>query len=174
MAPSSASSGHFNKSITGAKTLVCKGLGAKESRPLYKALKITVHLPLSSLSFVLFVILKMDEHWHKVLVALVFFMAIRHVIAVVIILQQLALHQHYGAMMMMVAVMVGGSAARRGARNVWMVDQRTNFMERQLLGSYSTFQPRTSEEPSILKPKNNNNNNHTREQQSNEPKNVLR
>jgi hypothetical protein len=28
MAPSSASSGHFNKSITGAKTLVCKGLGA--------------------------------------------------------------------------------------------------------------------------------------------------
>jgi hypothetical protein len=40
MAPGSASSGHFNKSITGAKTLVCKGLGAKESRPLYKALKI--------------------------------------------------------------------------------------------------------------------------------------
>ncbi len=36
MAPSSASSGHFNKSITGAKTLVCKGLGANESRPLYK------------------------------------------------------------------------------------------------------------------------------------------
>ena len=29
MAPSSASSGHFNKSITGAKTLVCKGLGAE-------------------------------------------------------------------------------------------------------------------------------------------------
>jgi hypothetical protein len=28
MAPGSASSGHFNKSITGAKTLVCKGLGA--------------------------------------------------------------------------------------------------------------------------------------------------
>jgi hypothetical protein len=33
----------------------------------------------------------------KVLVALVFFMAIRHVMAVVVILQQLALHQHYGA-----------------------------------------------------------------------------
>ena len=28
MAPSSASSGHFNKSITGAASLVCKGLGA--------------------------------------------------------------------------------------------------------------------------------------------------
>jgi hypothetical protein len=39
MAPRLASSGHFNKSITGAKTLVCKGLGAKESRPLYKALE---------------------------------------------------------------------------------------------------------------------------------------
>jgi hypothetical protein len=35
----------------------------------------------------------MDEHRHKVLVALVFFMAIRHVMAVVAILQQLALHQ---------------------------------------------------------------------------------
>ena len=33
----------------------------------------------------------------KVLVALVFFMAIRHVMVVVVILQQLALHQHYGA-----------------------------------------------------------------------------
>jgi len=81
----------------------------------------------------------MDEHRHKVLVALVFFMAIRHVMAVVVILQQLALHQHYGAMTMMVAVMVEGSGARRGARSVWMVDRRTNFMERQLLGSYSTY-----------------------------------
>jgi hypothetical protein len=91
------------------------------------------------LSFALLVILKMDEHRHKVLVALVFFMAIRHVMAVVVILQQLALHQHYGAMTMMVAVMVEGSGARRGARSVWMVDRRTNFMERQLLGSYSTY-----------------------------------
>jgi len=81
----------------------------------------------------------MDEHRHKVLVALVFFMAIRHVMAVVVILQQLALHQHYGAMTMMVAVMVEGSGARRGARSVWMVDRRTNFMERQLLGSYSIY-----------------------------------
>jgi hypothetical protein len=58
----------------------------------------------------------MDEHRHKVLVALVFFMAIRHVMAVVVILQQLALHQHYGAMTMMVAVMVGENEARRGHR----------------------------------------------------------
>jgi hypothetical protein len=68
MAPSSASSDHFNKSITGANTLVCKGLGAKESRPLYKALKILAHLPLSSLSFALLVTLKMDEHRHKITV----------------------------------------------------------------------------------------------------------
>ena len=136
MAPRSASSGHFNNNIIGAKTLVCKGLGAKESRPLYKALKISAHIPLSSLSFALLVIFKMDEHRHKVLVALVVFMAIRHVMAVVAILQQLVLYQHYGAITMMVAIMVGGSGARRGARSVWMVDRRTNFIERQLLGSY--------------------------------------
>jgi hypothetical protein len=107
-----ASSSHFNKSITGVKTLVCKGLGAKESRPLYKALEILAHLPFFSLSFALLVIFKMDEHRHKVLVALVFFMAIRLVMAIVAILQQLALYQHYGAMIMMFAVMVGGSGAR--------------------------------------------------------------
>jgi hypothetical membrane protein len=88
--------------------LCVKALGPLGLRPLYKALKISAHLPLSSLLFALIVILKMDEHRHKVLVALVFFMAIRHVMAIVVILQQLALHQHYGAMTMMVAVMVGG------------------------------------------------------------------
>jgi hypothetical protein len=35
----------------------------------------------------------MDERRYKVLMALVFFMAIRHVMAVIAILQQLALHQ---------------------------------------------------------------------------------
>jgi hypothetical protein len=35
----------------------------------------------------------MDKRRHKVLVALVFFMVIRHVMAVIAILQQLALHQ---------------------------------------------------------------------------------
>jgi hypothetical protein len=38
-------------------------------------------------------LVNMDKRRHKVLVALVFFMAIRHVMAVVAILQQLALHQ---------------------------------------------------------------------------------
>jgi hypothetical protein len=46
----------------------------------------------------------MDECRQKVLVALVFFMAIWHVMAVVAILQQLALYQHYGAMTMMFAI----------------------------------------------------------------------
>jgi hypothetical protein len=46
----------------------------------------------------------MDERRHKVLVALVFFMAIRHVMAVVAILQQLALYQLLGAKMMMFVV----------------------------------------------------------------------
>jgi hypothetical protein len=43
-------------------------------------------------------LVNIDERRYKVLVALVFFMAI------VAILQQLALHQHYGAMMMMFVV----------------------------------------------------------------------
>jgi hypothetical protein len=60
---------------------------------MYGAFEISPHLFLSSLSF--------GECRHKVLVALVFFMAIRHVMAVVAILQQLALHQYYGAMTMM-------------------------------------------------------------------------
>jgi hypothetical protein len=52
----------------------------------------------------LYHLVNMDEHRHKVLVALVFFMAIWHIMAVVAILQQLALHQHYGAMTMMFVV----------------------------------------------------------------------
>jgi hypothetical protein len=87
--------------------------------------------------FHLYHLVNMDERRHKVLVALVFFMAIRHVMAVVAILQQLALHQHYGAMTMMFAVMVGESGASRGPRSIWMCDRRTNFMENQLFGSYT-------------------------------------
>jgi hypothetical protein len=63
---------------------------------MYGAFEISAHLSLSSLSF--------GECKHKVLVAIVFFMAIRHVIAIVAILQQLALHQHYGAMTIMFVV----------------------------------------------------------------------
>jgi hypothetical protein len=43
--------------------------------------------------FHIYDLVNMDERRYKVLVALVFFMAIRHVMAVVAILQQLALHQ---------------------------------------------------------------------------------
>jgi hypothetical protein len=63
---------------------------------MYGAFEISAHLFLSFLSF--------GECKHKVLGVIVFFMAIRHVMAVVAILQQLALHQHYGAMMMMFVV----------------------------------------------------------------------
>jgi uncharacterized protein (DUF952 family) len=63
---------------------------------MYGAYEISAHLFLSSLSF--------GECRHKVLVAFVFFMAIRHVMAVVAILQQLALYQHYGDMTMMFVV----------------------------------------------------------------------
>jgi hypothetical protein len=43
--------------------------------------------------FHIYDLVNMDERRYKVLVALIFFMAIRHVMAVVAILQQLALHQ---------------------------------------------------------------------------------
>jgi hypothetical protein len=43
--------------------------------------------------FQIYDLVNMDDCRHKVLVALVFFMAIRHVMVVVAILQQLALHQ---------------------------------------------------------------------------------
>jgi hypothetical protein len=43
--------------------------------------------------FHIYDLVNMDKRRHKVLVALVFFMAIQHIMAVVAILQQLALHQ---------------------------------------------------------------------------------
>jgi hypothetical protein len=43
--------------------------------------------------FHIYDLVNMDERRYKVLVALVFFMAIWHVMAVIAILQQLALHQ---------------------------------------------------------------------------------
>jgi hypothetical protein len=43
--------------------------------------------------FHIYDLVNMHERRHKVLVALVLFMAIQHVMAVVAILQQLALHQ---------------------------------------------------------------------------------
>jgi hypothetical protein len=86
--------------------------------------------------FHLYHLVNMDNRRYKVLVVLVFFMAIRHVMAVVAILQQLALYQHYGAMTMMFAVMAGKSGALRWPRSIWMCNCRTNFMENQLFGSY--------------------------------------
>jgi hypothetical protein len=54
--------------------------------------------------FHIYDLVNMYERRHKVLLALVLFMAIRHVMAVAAILQQLALHQLYGAKMMMFVV----------------------------------------------------------------------
>ena len=79
----------------------------------------------------------MDEQRQKVLVALVFFMAVRHVMAVVAILQKLALHQHYVAMAMVFAMMVAESGASRRTRSIWMYDRSTLFADRLLFGCYS-------------------------------------
>ena len=79
----------------------------------------------------------MDKRRQKVLEALVFFMAVRHVVAVVAILQQLALHQHYGAMAMVFVMMVRESGASRRTRSIWMYNRSTPFADRQLFGCYS-------------------------------------
>lgn len=79
----------------------------------------------------------MDERRHKVLVALVFFMAVRHVMAVIAILQKLALNQHYGAMAMVFAMMVVEGSASRRTRSIWMYDRSNVFADKLLFGSYS-------------------------------------
>lgn len=82
-------------------------------------------------------LVKMDERRHKVLIALVFFMAVRHVFSMVVILQQLALAHHYSAMTIMYAIMAEGDGVSRVARSVWMRDRTTFFLENQLFGSYT-------------------------------------
>ena len=76
--------------------LYVKALRLLCGRDMYGAFEISAHFFLSSLSFV--------ECKHKVLVAIVLFMSIWHVMAVVAILQQLALHQYCGAMTIMFVV----------------------------------------------------------------------
>ena len=63
-------------------------------------------------------------------------MAIRHVMAVVAILQQLALHQHYTVMAMVFVVMVGESDASQRTWSIWMYDRSTPFADRHLFGCY--------------------------------------
>jgi hypothetical protein len=67
-----------------------------------------------------FFVLTMDHRRHKLLVALVFFIAIRHVFIVVVALQQVAIHQQNSAMMMMGALILGGDAPR--LRSIWMIE----------------------------------------------------
>jgi hypothetical protein len=59
-----------------------------------------------------FFVLAMDHRRHKLLVALVFFMAIQHVFTVIVALQQVTIHQHNSVMMMMGALILGGDAPR--------------------------------------------------------------
>jgi hypothetical protein len=79
----------------------------------------------------------MDEHKHKILITLVFSIVVQHVIIVVVILQQLAFHQNYSAMMMMVVSNMEANGPTR-KRFVWSYEQTSCFMEKQLLGNYST------------------------------------
>ncbi len=55
----------------------------------------------------------MDEHKHKILVILVFSMAMQHVITIIVILQQLGVHQHYSVMMMMVVFIMEANGVVR-------------------------------------------------------------
>ena len=65
----------------------------------------------------------MEERRHKLLVALVFFMALRHVLTVVV-----AIHQHNSVMMMMGALMLEGDTAR--CRTIWMIERSRMFISR--------------------------------------------
>jgi hypothetical protein len=82
-----------------------------------------------------FFVLTMDHRRQKLLVALVYFMTIRHVVTVVVVLQQVAIHQHNSAMMMMEALILEGDAPR--LRNIWMIERNRSFTFIQLLGSYT-------------------------------------
>jgi hypothetical protein len=79
----------------------------------------------------------MDEHKHKILVTLVFFMTILHIINVVVALQELAFHQHYSAMMMMIVFIMEANIVTKEIF-VWNYELTSDFMERELLGSYLT------------------------------------
>ncbi len=79
----------------------------------------------------------MDEHRHKIFVTLVFSMTILYIIIVVVALQELAFHQHYNAMMMMVVFIIEANIVTKEIF-VWNHELATDFMEKQLLGSYST------------------------------------
>jgi hypothetical protein len=79
----------------------------------------------------------MDERRQKILVAHMFFMGVRHVIAIVIILQKLALHQHYVVMTMVFAMMVAESSVSRRTRSIWMYYRNTIYADKLLFGCYS-------------------------------------
>ena len=79
----------------------------------------------------------MDERKRRILVALVFFVAVGHVIAVVTILHKIALYEHYVAMTMVFATMVVESSTSRKTRSIWMYDRSIIFADRLLFGSYS-------------------------------------
>ena len=79
----------------------------------------------------------MEDRRHRLLVALVFFMALRHVLTVVVALQQVAIHQHNSAMMMMGALMLESMTLR--CRTIWMIERSRKFISKQLLGSYTSL-----------------------------------
>ena len=64
----------------------------------------------------------MDEHRWKILVAVVFLIAVQHVMVVVVNLQKIALHEHYAAMTMVFVTMVAESSTSRRTWNIWMYD----------------------------------------------------
>jgi len=70
---------------------------------------------------------KIDEQRQKVLVALMFFIAVQYVMVVVAILQKLALHHHYATMVMVFVVMVGESGAFRRTQSIWRYGYSTFF-----------------------------------------------
>ncbi len=76
----------------------------------------------------------MDEHRHKILVALVFIMAIHWVIAQVVELQWIAIGQHWSMMSAMLFFMEFVHMTSKVC-NMWRYERAMWYMKNQLLGS---------------------------------------
>ncbi len=78
----------------------------------------------------------MDEHKHKILVTLIFTMAMYQVTAQVVALQSVAIEQHWSMMKVLLFSMEFVDVASK-VYNMWRYEKVVRYMKNQLLGSFS-------------------------------------
>jgi hypothetical protein len=76
----------------------------------------------------------MDQHRHKILVVLVFTMAIHGVIAQVVSLQRVASTQHWNMMSALFFLEFENMPSR--VRSIWRYERVLGYMKNQLFGSF--------------------------------------